>query len=60
MARLIKLAFRHPEARSVSVAGDFNDWDVSVCPMSFDPDLDWVRETWPDLTPDPRVPLVGR
>ncbi len=27
---------------------------------SFDPDLDWVRETWATMSPDPRVPLVPR
>jgi 5-deoxy-glucuronate isomerase len=26
---------------------------------SDDPDLAWVRDTWPALDPDPRVPLVG-
>jgi 1,4-alpha-glucan branching enzyme len=40
MARLIKLTFRHAGAGAVSVAGDFNGWDVSVSPMSYDPDLD--------------------
>jgi 5-deoxy-glucuronate isomerase len=24
-----------------------------------DPDLAWVRDTWPGLERDPRVPLVG-
>jgi 5-deoxy-glucuronate isomerase len=25
-----------------------------------DPDLSWVRSTWPAMAPDPRLPLVGR
>jgi 5-deoxy-glucuronate isomerase len=32
--------------------------DRRTMACSFDPDLDWVRETWSDLEPDPRVPLV--
>jgi 5-deoxy-glucuronate isomerase len=32
--------------------------DRRTMACSFDPDLDWVREMWPDMTPDPRVPLV--
>ena len=34
--------------------------DRRTMAASFDPDLDWVRATWADLPPDPRVPLVGR
>jgi hypothetical protein len=25
---------------------------------SFDPDLDWVRQTWTSMAPDARMPLV--
>jgi len=32
--------------------------DRRTMACSFDPDYDWVRETWADLPPDPRVPLV--
>jgi 5-deoxy-glucuronate isomerase len=32
--------------------------DRRTMACSFDPDLDWVRETWASLPPDPRVPLV--
>ena len=32
--------------------------DRRTMACSFDPDLDWVRETWTSLAPDPRVPLV--
>jgi 5-deoxy-glucuronate isomerase len=34
--------------------------DRRTMACSFDPDLDWVRETWPQMAPDPRIPLVGR
>ena len=34
--------------------------DRRTMAASFDPDLDWVRETWPAMGPDPRIPLVGR
>ena len=34
--------------------------DRRTMACSFDPDLDWVRETWRDMPTDPRVPLVGR
>ena len=34
--------------------------DRRTMACSFDPDLDWVRDTWADTAPDPRVPLVGR
>jgi 5-deoxy-glucuronate isomerase len=32
--------------------------DRRTMACSFDPDLDWVRETWSEMAPDPRVPLV--
>jgi 5-deoxy-glucuronate isomerase len=32
--------------------------DRRTMACSFDPDLDWVRGTWPAMAPDPRVPLV--
>ncbi len=34
--------------------------DRRTMACSFDPDLDWVRGTWEAMSPDPRVPLVGR
>jgi 5-deoxy-glucuronate isomerase len=34
--------------------------DRRTMACSFDPDLDWIRETWAGMAPDPRVPLVGR
>lgn len=32
--------------------------DRRTMACSFDPDLDWVRETWSEMAPDPRVPLI--
>ena len=32
--------------------------DRRTMACSFDPDLDWVRETWASMETDPRVPLV--
>lgn len=42
MPQLIKITFRRPGARSVSLAGDFNGWDVAAHPMSYDPE----RQEW--------------
>jgi len=32
--------------------------DRRTMAASFDPDLDWVRGSWADMSPDPRVPVV--
>ena len=32
--------------------------DRRTMACSFDPDLDWVRQTWASMAPDPRLPLV--
>jgi 5-deoxy-glucuronate isomerase len=32
--------------------------DRRTMACSYDPDLDWVREVWAEMAPDPRVPLV--
>jgi 5-deoxy-glucuronate isomerase len=32
--------------------------DRRTMACSFDPNLDWVRETWTSMEPDPRLPLV--
>jgi 5-deoxy-glucuronate isomerase len=34
--------------------------DRRTMACSFDPDLAWVRDTWPSMEPDPRLPLVSR
>lgn len=33
--------------------------DRRTMACSFDPDLEWVRDSWSAMAPDPRVPLVG-
>ena len=33
--------------------------DRRTMACTFDPDLDWVRSTWPNMPADPRVPLGG-
>jgi 5-deoxy-glucuronate isomerase len=33
--------------------------DRRTMACSFDPDLEWVRDAWGSMLPDPRVPLVG-
>ena len=38
-----------------ALAGDRRTMDCS-----YDPDLDWVRASWAQMEPDPRVPLVRR
>jgi 5-deoxy-glucuronate isomerase len=32
--------------------------DIRTMACSYDPELDHVRQSWPDMPPDPRVPLV--
>ncbi len=32
--------------------------DRRTMACSFDPDLDWVRGTWAEMAPDPRLPMV--
>jgi 5-deoxy-glucuronate isomerase len=32
--------------------------DRRTMACSFDPDLDWVRQTWTSMAPDPRLPLA--
>jgi 5-deoxy-glucuronate isomerase len=34
--------------------------DRRTMACSYDPDLDWVRDTWHAMEPDPRVPMVPR
>jgi 5-deoxy-glucuronate isomerase len=34
--------------------------DRRTMACSFDPDLDWVRDSWARMAPDPRLPLVAR
>ena len=34
--------------------------DRRTMACSYDPDLDWVRDSWAEMEPDPRVPLVRR
>jgi 5-deoxy-glucuronate isomerase len=33
--------------------------DRRTMACSYDPDLDWVREAWAEMAPDPRVPMVS-
>ena len=42
----VEFTLSRPEARSVSVAGTFNDWDVSRSPMSRDPGGRWKATVW--------------
>ena len=37
MGRRVTFSFCYPEARSVTLAGDFNDWDVTATPMTYEP-----------------------
>jgi 5-deoxy-glucuronate isomerase len=34
--------------------------DRRTMACSFDPDWDWVRDTWSSMAPDPRLPFTGR
>lgn len=40
MTRKVTFRFRRPGSVSVALAGDFNDWDVSAHPMSYDAEGD--------------------
>jgi 1,4-alpha-glucan branching enzyme len=37
MARMVTFSFPCPGAKSVTLAGDFNGWDVSAHPMVYHP-----------------------
>lgn len=40
MPRHVKFSFRLPGAQSLTLAGDFNGWDVSVHLMEYEPAAD--------------------
>ena len=43
MGKVVSFRFRCPGAQSVTLAGDFNNWDVSAHPMVYDRPLDsWI------------------
>ncbi len=43
MGKVVSFSFHCPGAQSVTLAGDFNDWDVSAHAMIYDSLLD----IWP-------------
>ncbi len=47
MGRKVTFSFRCPGARSVTLVGDFNDWNVSAHPMLYDSLLDVWSLTLP-------------
>ncbi len=42
MAKPINFIFYAPDARSVSLVGDFNDWNPAAHPMERQPDGAWL------------------
>lgn len=42
MGRVVSISFRCPGARSVTLAGDFNNWNVSAHPMVYD----GIQDVW--------------
>jgi 1,4-alpha-glucan branching enzyme len=40
MGKVVNFSFRCPGAQSVTLAGDFNNWDVSTHAMAYDSLLD--------------------
>jgi len=41
----VRFEFTHPTARTVCVAGSFNDWQAEAKPMHFVGDGHWLKET---------------
>lgn len=42
----VEFILNHPQARSVAVAGAFNDWDLSRTPLSPGPEGTWKATVW--------------
>jgi 1,4-alpha-glucan branching enzyme len=42
----VEFTLHRPQARSVAVAGSFNDWDVNRTPMSPSPRGTWKASVW--------------
>ena len=42
----VEFILSQPQARSVAVAGSFNDWDASRTPMKATPDGSWKVTAW--------------
>lgn len=40
MKRTVTFRFWHPRSASVALVGDFNSWDISAHPMSYDAEGD--------------------
>jgi hypothetical protein len=37
----VRFAIQAPSARSITIVGDFNDWDPAMTPMARNPDGEW-------------------
>lgn len=42
----VEFVLQHPQARSVAVAGSFNDWNLTRTPMSLGSDGTWRATVW--------------
>jgi len=42
----VEFVLSQPQARSVSVAGSFNNWDASRTPMNGTPEGSWKTTVW--------------
>jgi 1,4-alpha-glucan branching enzyme len=42
MAKPVNFICTAPDAQRVTLAGDFNDWDLEACPMKRQPDGNWL------------------
>ena len=42
----VEFILRQPQARSVAVAGDFNNWEASRTPMKASPEGSWKATVW--------------
>ena len=46
MEKPVEFTLNQPQARSVAVAGSFNDWDGTRTPLSLDPEGTWKATVW--------------
>lgn len=44
MAKPVNFILAAPDAKRVTLAGDFNDWNPGACPMKRQPDGNWLAQ----------------
>jgi len=41
---MVRFAIQHPSAQSITIVGDFNDWDPALTPMARSSDGEWKAD----------------